>query len=114
MGLLPASVDSDRSGRHLTAYISGELDREKRPQMGELLLTQINDDDQVVGLDLAEVTFCSSAGVGLILRLHQHVTENGGIFRLYNPAENVLHVLEMCNLGRHLAIYTDAPAAETA
>jgi len=102
-----AVVDYDRSGRHLTAYLSGELDQCCGPQLTDDILRHIHPDDEVVWLDLSTITFCASAGLSMFVRLHEHVTANGGRLTLYHPTAIVHRMLEVSCLDRVISIWPD-------
>jgi anti-sigma B factor antagonist len=102
-----AVVEYDRAGRHLTAYLAGELDQTSCPPLAGDLLRHIHPDDEVVWLDLSAVTFCASAGVAMFVQLHRHIRPNGGRLTLYHPSPNVQRVLDMCGLADVLSIWPD-------
>ena len=105
------TVDLDRAGRHLTVYVAGALDAATAPTLTSEVLGHIHDDDQVVWLDLAAVTFCDSSGTSALARLHEHIKDAGGRLTLYNPAPPVLHVLELCGLDKVVSIWTQPGAS---
>ena len=80
-----ATVAFDLAGQHLTAYLAGELDEITCPCLFDQILECLHDDDEVVWLDVAAVTFCGSAGIALFVKLHQHVHGTGGRLTLYDP-----------------------------
>src|SRR5205809_8038809 len=49
-------------------------------------------------LDLAEVTYLSSLGIGLLVRFHKQLKALGGSLKVVNPSEAVKEVLEVAHL----------------
>lgn len=101
-----AAVQFDRSGRHLTAYISGELDAASAPDVEAALRRSIQDDDERVWLDMSAVSFCDSSGVKMLFCLHREVDEAGGWLVVYSPTPIVRRILEMVDPSHLLAVRT--------
>lgn len=101
-----ATVSFDRSGRHLTAYISGELDAASMPSVSEAVFDQIRPDDEHLGVDLSTLSFCDSSGILMFFRLERAATTAGARFALYQPTPAVRRVLEMCDASGVLKIRT--------
>jgi anti-sigma B factor antagonist len=101
-----ASVSFDRSGRQLTAYITGELDAASMPAVSQAISDQIRPDDERIGVDLSTLSFCDSSGILMFFRLERAATEAGARFALYQPTPAVRRVLEMCDASGVLKIRT--------
>src|SRR5579859_5527143 len=52
-----------------------------------------------IRLNLSEISFLSSAGVGLLVQCHTQLKSIGGSFMVTHPSERVKHVLELCKLS---------------
>lgn len=105
-----AKIEFDRSGRHLTVYVSGELDQESAPPVTEAITDRIHPTDEVVWLDLAAVSFCGSAALTMFLTLDQHTRRHGARLTLYDPQPQVQRLLEMAGLDE-LRVWRDPRAA---
>ena len=101
-----ATVIFDRAGRHLTAYIAGELDVATWPAIDDALAAHIRPDDERVWLDLSTTTSCDTGCVPRLLRLHQQVEEAGGRLVLYQPIVQVADAIRSCDQDRRLLIRT--------
>lgn len=67
-------------------------------------------------VDLAEVSYIDSAGVGTLVSTLLHVTRRGGRLKLLSPSERVARVLEITGLHEIFAIFpreSDALASFT-
>jgi anti-anti-sigma factor len=49
-------------------------------------------------VDCSEVTYLSSVGIGLLLRLHKELKALGGVFKIHSPSEPVREVLGLARL----------------
>lgn len=58
-------------------------------------------------LDLEEVEFISSAGLGVLITIGKKVDAKGGRYALTNVSDEVLKVLKLTRLDRHLKIMKD-------
>ncbi len=89
----------------LTIAVSGEIDhhnaRTIRSQIDESLYYYRSKNVQ---LDLSDVTFMDSSGLGLILGRFTLARELGGELKIVDPSENVSKILELAGTGRLIQI----------
>lgn len=103
----PAAVASfDRSGRHLTVYLSGELDAASTSDVADAIARHVRPDDERVWIDMAATTFCDSSGLMMLFALRRDVHEAGGIFVVYSPSRAVRRVIDMCDPSGVLNVRT--------
>lgn len=84
-------IDADR------LVLVGELDTHTSPQL-ESRLAEI-DGDSEVAIDLAGVSFISSAGLSVILNAKRRLDESGGSVRVENPTPAVARMIELSGLS---------------
>ena len=101
-----AAVVFDRSGRHLTAYVSGELDAASAPGIVAQVASHLDPSDERIWLDMSATSFCDSTGVLALFDLHRQVDANGGRLVVYSPTDQVRRVLEICDHEHHIAVRT--------
>ena len=70
-----------------------EIDISNADQVRDELLSLLNRGPAVLLVDMAETTFCDSAGVNALVRAHQRATANGAELRLVVAAPGVQRVL---------------------
>lgn len=58
-------------------------------------------------LDMREVTYLDSGGVGLLVAMFRHVTSRGGQFKLLSPSVPARRVLGISQLTRVFDIFDD-------
>ena len=100
------SIQFDRSRRHLTVYLSGEIDAAVAPAMTELVLHHLQPGDEEVWLDLSAVTFCDSSGLRLLIQVHQAVESEGGRMIAYDPPPIVRTALSVIDPASELKVRT--------
>ena len=101
MSLVPGfSVDVRRERGAMVVAPRGELDLATVSQVREAL--DRRDGDRLVVLDLRGLSFMDSAGVQLVLEVHQRAVGDGIEFRVRRGRESVQRLFDMTGLSRHL------------
>jgi anti-anti-sigma factor len=95
--------DAPGRGRAAVVRVGGRLDARTSPRLLEHCLAARASGGHLV-LNLADVTFLSSSGVGVLLVLTEKVRADGGTLRLASPSPAVKAPLELLNLHRFLAM----------
>lgn len=62
-------------------------------------------------LDLAQVSYIDSAGLGELVAAFVTLTGKGGRLKLLNPTKRVAHVLEITKLDTVFEVYADGASA---
>lgn len=91
--------------------VSGELDLGSLAELDAAASSAISDGAPVLLLDLSNLTFCDSTGLGLFVRLHKRMQARGGRLGLVNPQAGVLKVLKLTGLDSALHLYPDVDVA---
>ncbi len=85
--------------------LRGEIDHHNalrlRSELDELIA---RDHPSLVILDLSDIEFMDSSGLGLIMGRYALLQKTGGTLRLRNPNERILKIFQLANLGRMIAI----------
>lgn len=89
--------------------VGGEMDIDRAPLLQEALHTLITGPDcpQEVVLDLAELTFCDSSGLGAFLQARLTAQEHGRRITLHAANQQVTKLLELT--GTHQLFPTTGP-----
>lgn len=88
-----------RSGSTADVALHGELDIATAPILRDALTAQIDDGVTDVCLDLADLQFVDSTGLGVIVGVHRRLQRVGGTLRLRSPRPAILRVLEISGLA---------------
>jgi anti-sigma B factor antagonist len=83
--------------------LEGQLDIETAP----LLRARIDDVDwpeTVTYLDLGALSFVDSTGIGCLFKLHQRISDIGGIVVARQPSDQLRRLMEVTQLNRLIAV----------
>lgn len=110
-GKVSIEPDEDGSCRFL---LRGELDHHSVKEMREVIDGKLIDyrPMQVI-LDLREVSFSDSAGLGLILGRYTRIRDYGGTLTLVNVSEDFMKILRLAGADRFLTIETQSRKTKT-
>jgi anti-anti-sigma factor len=95
----------------VTAKLDGELSHATCAPVLELLIDAINRGETRIVLDLRDVGFCDSAGLGLFVQLNKRTTGEGGWLRLAAPTPFMANLLAITNLDRALPVFDSVSQA---
>lgn len=88
-----------------------EIDISNSEQVREELLSLLNRGPAVLIVDMAETTFCDSAGVNALVRAHKRATANGAEIRLVVASLGVQRVLDITGVDRLIPVYPSMTAS---
>ncbi|MBQ4065247.1 MAG: STAS domain-containing protein [Clostridia bacterium] len=95
--------------------LRGELDHHSVKEMREVIDGKLIDYRPLrVILDLREVSFSDSAGLGLILGRYTRIRDYGGSMTLMNVSEDFMKILKLAGAERFLTIETAQKRAKAA
>jgi len=97
-------------GTTAVVRVEGRLDAKSAPRLLEHCMAARPSGAHLV-LNLAEVTFLSSTGVGVLLVLAERTKSEGGSLRIASPSAAVRGPLELLNLDRFLTLDGSEDAA---
>jgi anti-anti-sigma factor len=93
----------EHRGRTAVLRLKGRLDVKTSPVLLQRV-GEIQANGQNLVLNLAEVSFMGSSGIGALLVLVEQFQEQAGVVRLASPSPAVESVIKLLNLDRFLAI----------
>jgi anti-anti-sigma factor len=79
--------------------VRGRLDNYWTEHLERNLEEVIREGAHGIRLNLSEISYLSSAGVGLLLMFHKQLNAIGGSFVVTSPSERVKQVLDLCRLS---------------
>jgi anti-anti-sigma factor len=83
----------------LEVKVKGRLDNYWTEHLQRSLEEVIREGAHGIHLNLSEITFLSSAGVGLLVKFHTQLKGIGGSFVITSPSDRVKQVLDLCRLS---------------
>ena len=99
------------AGGYTIVAISGELDIANAYALRERLLDVLHRAGIRLVLDLSAVSFCDASGLATLVATRRRAVLLGGALRLAGAQPQVLKILRVTGLHRHLAIYPTTAAA---
>jgi anti-anti-sigma factor len=106
-------IVTQQLGDALEVKVTGRLDNYWTEHLRGNLEEVIRGGAHGIRLNLSEISFLSSAGVGLLVKFHSQLKGIGGSFIVTSPSERVKQVLDLCHLSTILLAQT-TPAAPPA
>ncbi|MET9965306.1 STAS domain-containing protein [Streptomyces sp. NPDC006356] len=110
-------VTGDERGDWAVLQVSGELDLVTSPVMRQHIHDVVAEGRHSLVLDLSEVLFCDSSGVGVLIAARRLLRSCQGTLRLILPAQgaadgsHVNRVLGALGVRRLFEVYPDVTAA---
>ena len=92
-------IAAQQNGDVLEVKVKGRLDNYWTEHLRHNLEEMVRGGAHGIRLNLSEISFLSSAGVGLLVQCHTQLKSIGGSFVVTHPSERVKHVLELCKLS---------------
>ncbi|MFQ3671438.1 MAG: STAS domain-containing protein, partial [Verrucomicrobiia bacterium] len=97
------------TGDSRTLTLAGRLDSRWAGHLTESVATALREGAHHIQLDLAQVSFISSAGLRALLQAHKRIAAARGLLRLRNPSPEARTILELSGLEALLAPLPDLP-----
>jgi anti-anti-sigma factor len=92
-------IVTQQLGDALEVKVKGRLDNYWTEHLRRNLEEVIREGAHSILLNLADISFLSSAGVGLLVKFHTQLKGIGGSFVITHPSERVKQVLDLCRLS---------------
>jgi anti-anti-sigma factor len=103
-------IVTQQLGDALEVKVKGRLDNYWTEHLRGNLEEVIRGGAHGIRLNLSEISFLSSAGVGLLVKFHTQLKGIGGTFIVTSPSERVKQVLDLCRLSNILLAPTTVVA----
>ncbi|MGH3714602.1 MAG: STAS domain-containing protein [Micromonosporaceae bacterium] len=90
--------------------LSGDLDLATAPELRTALLEALEDRTTIV-VDMTDLRFLDSTGLGVLVRVHKKAKAAGGVVAFAAVPRNVTKILEVTCLDRVFPVYDSVAAA---
>ncbi len=98
-------VSTTQDGDYAVVAVTGELDVYTAPVLEESLGDLVDEGKHDLVVDLTEVTFMDSTGLGLLIKALKWAREHDGSLRIVANTEKVLKVFRVTGLDGVLSLY---------
>ncbi len=111
----PTCVKEIRRGPEATVVVlAGDIDLHHVPEVHPVLLDECARKPPVLIIDLGEVGYMDSSGVGVLVHAFQKVKANQGKLRLVRMTQRVRSIFEITRLDKYFVICESEQEAMTA
>lgn len=97
----------DREGANAAVRLSGDLDIVTSDEVKRELVELIDGGHTTLALDLSDVGFVDSSGLGVLVAVHRHAEAQGGAFVVRSAPPQVRRLFEITRLGDLLTVDAD-------
>ena len=108
---LSVDIKSEHDGDAMIYRLRGSLDLATAPSLRAALIEAANEGKHDIIVDLSQLEFLDSTGLGAIIGAHRRALENGGRVRLIVNEGPISRLLTITGLMRTLAVYGSLDAA---
>jgi anti-anti-sigma factor len=92
-------ISAERDARKARLVLGGELDMDARFQAEQALDALLAEPVEQLVVDLGEVTFVDSTGMGMVLEVHDRARTEGFKLRLLRGPKDVQRVFELAGVA---------------
>ncbi len=107
----PIEMDVQRQEDRAVIRIAGSVTMDVAREFGDRLTDTAQQDIRLMVVDLAELDFLCSEGLGALVTAHTKCAHRGGRIRLASPSDQIRDLLELTNLNRLFEVF---PSVEEA
>lgn len=99
-------------GEHKVIKLKGEMDYMAVRELKDAILKLIHDNTKSIVLDLKEVYFMDSAGMGMLVSVNKEMIGNNINFGLMNVSDDVFDLLKLATVDAIIKIYNSEDELE--
>jgi anti-sigma B factor antagonist len=105
------ALDSNLAGEVMVVAVGGEIDVYTAPKLRDRLIELINAGHYHLVIDLQDVDFLDSTGLGVLVGALKRVRVRQGSLRLVCTQERLLKIFTITGLSKVFVIYDSVEAA---
>jgi len=103
-----------RDGDTIMIALVGEVDLHHTPEVHKALVTACQQEPERLVVNLQEVSYMDSSGIGTLVEVFRRVNGYGGKLALFGLNDRVLSVFEITKLDKFFKIYDSEKEALSA
>jgi anti-sigma B factor antagonist len=101
----PLQIDVEQRDQLAVVRISGSATMERTEELKCSLFDVAQEPIQWIVLDLSELDFLCSEGLGAIVAAHAKCAHRGGSVRLAGPTQSIQELLDVTKLSKLFTVY---------
>src|SRR5699024_2500777 len=102
--LMNLTIDTEQEHDRTVLFLSGELDIYTAPNLKEKLVPLVEQKDAMVEIDMDEVNYMDSTGIGVFIHALKTAKQSGSKMKLTNLQEKTMRLFEITGLDEVLDI----------
>lgn len=104
-------IRTERDGSMCAVALEGEVDVYTAPRLKEELVSVIDGGCSNIIVDMEQVGFIDSSGLGVLVSALRRAREREGVVRIVCTRENILKIFRITGLDKVFPIFADAEEA---
>lgn len=105
------SLKTREEADHWIVEVSGEVDVHTAPALDTALTGLVEDGNYRLVVDLSQVDFLDSTGLGVLVKTLKRVREHSGTLAVVAPTERIAKVFRITGLDSAIALHDSAESA---
>ena len=101
------SIATSADGDSRVIRVRGEVDVSNKDELNAAIADAQAADAHEVEVDLTEVSYIDSSGIGVLVAAAHRASDSGTRFFVSHPQRNVARVLSMLGMGEELGLVSD-------
>lgn len=101
------NINVNEKGNRVDVSIAGEIDAYTAPKLKETLVPLAEQDQVVLTVDLTNVTYMDSTGLGVFVGVFKQVRARGGEFSLVGLSDRLKRLFDITGLTEIIHITSD-------
>jgi anti-sigma B factor antagonist len=97
--LMNLTIDLNENDKVVDVKVNGEIDAYTAPKLKDALASAAEEQDVVMNVDLSEVSYMDSTGLGVFVGLFKTIKANGGQLYLTGLSERLKRLFDITGLG---------------
>lgn len=93
------NIDKHQNNNEILIQVSGEIDAYTAPKLREELMPLAEEDHQVMIVNLKDVTYLDSTGLGVFVGLFKQLQKNNGELKLIQLSDRLMRLFEITGLS---------------
>lgn len=98
------TIDKQQNGIEVVVKVAGEIDAFTAPRLREELAVIADGKNKVITIDLKDVSYLDSTGLGVFVGLFKQLKNNGGELRLIEMSERLKRLFQITGLSHVMEI----------
>jgi len=105
-------ISTENAGASCTIALKGEVDVYTSPRLKEELVNVVDSGCRQIVVDLEDLHFIDSSGLGVLVSALRRVKEHDGTLRLVCTKDSILKIFRITGLDKVFPVFTTAAEAQ--